>query len=886
MELAWLVATPGSEPVTARDERYPFAVSLGVWLSYQPGTPTEGHVGRPERNRSGGRVLARRAAVPLLTGLWLSLAAGFLASARGLQPPAGTPVPTVVLVAVFAATQAFVINVQLRREARSIFVSEVPTFLALMSLAPCLMVLTRVAGALIGFGALRRQYRQPQKLAFNLALAGAESSVAFTAFHLLLSPGMPPERQWLSAIVATGAASAFTAVGVGLVIELLEGVVQLRVLIRLAVEAAVQALPVAALGVVAWAAWQQNRWAALPLGMVTLVILFGYRAYAQLRERHLALERLYRFSQVLSGAPGVEDVLHRVLDQARDILHAERARVTFIPQADGDGVEVALEGQGPLRRGAPEYLNDADPMLARVMRQGQPIHIGRGTRDPVQRAWLERHDVRDSIMVPLQGETGPIGVLAVDDRLGDARGFEREDVRVLETVANQAAVALRNGELVDQLRHESLHDSLTGLPNRSHLQRDLDARLRDGTPTPFAVGILDLDSFKEVNDTLGHEQGDELLQEVARRMVIALRSRAVVCRLGGDEFAIIVDSCTTKEAAELVALRLHAALDAPVLLSGIEINVSGSLGIALAPQHGTAAGVLLRRADQAMYEAKHAGRTVRVFDDGLDTASPSKLALVAELRQAIAGGEIEVHVQPKVLAASGAVCGTEALVRWSTRARGHVPPSHFVPLAERSGLIHPLTQLVLDNAIAACAGWQRQMAGVGVSVNVSVRSLSDDSLVRLVDRLLRRHSLPPQLLTLEITESHIMADPPGTLHVLHQLRERGLGLSVDDFGTGYSSLSYLRRLPVQEVKIDRSFVHRMVHEPDDAAIVRSIVELARTLGLNVVAEGVEDTQTWEALKAMGVNDIQGWVIAKAMPVPELLQWARQHKDRTPAAIPS
>jgi diguanylate cyclase (GGDEF)-like protein len=478
-------------------------------------------------------------------------------------------------------------------------------------------------------------------------------------------------------------------------------------------------------------------------------------------------------------------------------------------------------------------------------------------------------------MVPLLGEGGPVAVLAVDDRLGDHRGFAAEDVHVLQTVAGQAAVALRNSELADRLRHESLHDPLTGLPNRAQLQRELEARLAGPAPR-FAVGILDLDAFKDVNDTLGHAQGDELLREVAVRAASALAGHALVHRLGGDEFALVADGCADAAGAEQVARRLHQALDAPVLLSGIEVDVSGSLGMALAPEHGSTAGALLKRADQAMYDAKQNGRPVRVFDSSLDTASPSRLALVAELRHAIAAGDVRVHVQPKVRAGDGAVTGSEALVRWSTPARGAVPAPEFVSLAERSGLIHPLTQGVLDESLAACAGWQGTLPGVGVSVNVSVKSLGDDTLVRLVDRLLRRHGVAPALLTLEITESHIMADPASTLGVLHQLRDAGVRLSVDDFGTGYSSLSYLRRLPVTEVKVDRSFVHRMVQEPDDAAIVRSIVELARTLGLHVVAEGVEDDATWRALTDLGVHEIQGWVVAKAMPTAEFAAWAGAH----------
>jgi EAL domain-containing protein (putative c-di-GMP-specific phosphodiesterase class I) len=313
-----------------------------------------------------------------------------------------------------------------------------------------------------------------------------------------------------------------------------------------------------------------------------------------------------------------------------------------------------------------------------------------------------------------------------------------------------------------------------------------------------------------------------------------------------------------------------------VPLSGIDVDVSASLGLAVAPAHGDTVATLLKRADLAMYDAKHGGRPLRVFDQSLDTSSPAKLAMVAELRGAIERGDVDVHVQPKVAAATGELIGVEALCRWSTPERGDVSPGEFVPLAERSGLIRPLTRHVLDVAVGACAAWQDAAPGVGVSVNVSVRSLSDDELVRVVDRVLRRHRLDASLLTLEITESHIMANPRDTLDVLHDLRLRGLRLSVDDFGTGYSSLSYLRRLPVDEVKIDRSFVHNMVAEPDDAAIVRSIVELSRTLSLRVVAEGVEDAATWQALADLGVDEIQGWIVSRAIPHAELSQWAKAH----------
>jgi diguanylate cyclase (GGDEF)-like protein len=391
------------------------------------------------------------------------------------------------------------------------------------------------------------------------------------------------------------------------------------------------------------------------------------------------------------------------------------------------------------------------------------------------------------------------------------------------------------------------------------------------------VAILDLDSFKEVNDTLGHDEGDRLLCEVAARLVAAMPT-GVVARLGGDEFALLLD-VDDAQAATTAAQALVGAVAKPVVLAGIRIDVSASLGAALAPLHGDDPGVLLRRADQAMYDAKHRGHEVRIFEPDLDTASPAKLALVGELRQAITDRTIAVHVQPKARAADGRLCGTEALARWSTPSRGAIPPVDFIPLAERSGLIGPLTSLVLEKSVSACAQWQSDLPGIGVSVNLSVRSLSDPGLVDEVGSLLLRTGLTPALLTLEITESHLMADPESARIVLESLRGLGVRLSVDDFGTGYSSLSYLRRLPVDELKIDRSFVRHMVAEPDDAAIVRVVVELARTLGLGTVAEGVEDSETWAALSDLGVEEIQGFVYGRPVPVSEFLSSASAHGAR-------
>jgi diguanylate cyclase (GGDEF)-like protein len=839
------------------------ATSAGRWtLHLTRVLAEEDFVG--DDSDAGYRWLPGRAVVGLMSSLWALIAVDAVLVTHDHAPHVARPLPAELLLLLFIATSAFVVNVQLRREARSVFVSEVPLFLALLSLTPGQVVLVRALGAAIGFGLVRGQFRQPQKLLFNTSLAAAEGGLAVVVLQIVTRTDSPTPVLWLGGVLGASFASSFAALGVSTVIELMEGRPQWREPLRVAGGAFLISLPVTSVGCCVWAAWDDDPWAAVPLAVMAVVLLVGYRRYAVLREQHLALERLYRFNQVVSHSPQLDDVLATVLHQAREILHAEQARLTFVPGETGEGLEIVLGREGMVRTPGPS-LERESWLLRRVLEEQVSVLVPRNTRDPHHRRWLERQGVRDCVLVPLMGEAGPVAVLAVENRMGDVRGFEHGEVQLLEAVAHQAAVALRNGELLEQLRHESLHDPLTGLPNRTNFQRDLEHRLA-ANHVGFAVGILDLDAFKDVNDTLGHQEGDRLLCEIAARMTTAVPIEGAVARLGGDEFAVLLPHCTTPADAMRAGERLLQALSTPVVLAGIEVDVSASLGLALVPDHGYAVGLLLRRADQAMYDAKHHGRLVRVFEPELDTGSPSKLALVAELRQAISQGEVSVHVQPKVNAVTGVRTGAEALARWHTPARGYVSPHDFVPLAERSGLIRPLTELVLGQAVAACAGWQRAYPGVGVAVNVSVRSLDDVSLVLLVDRLLRRNSLPAKLLTLEITESHIMSDPEAALETLQELRTRGVRLSIDDFGTGYSSLSYLRRLPVDEVKIDRSFVQRMATEPGDAAIVRSIVELARNMGLVVVAEGVEDDATWEALAEMGVDEIQGFVVSRPVPV--------------------
>ncbi|HEX4489912.1 MAG TPA: bifunctional diguanylate cyclase/phosphodiesterase, partial [Acidimicrobiia bacterium] len=436
------------------------------------------------------------------------------------------------------------------------------------------------------------------------------------------------------------------------------------------------------------------------------------------------------------------------------------------------------------------------------------------------------------------------------------------------------SVTLQNARLVDRLRHEALHDNLTGLPNRVlFLQRLADSLARQRPTDPqIAVMLIDLDRFKEINDTLGHATGDLLLQEVSARLQRAAADRVTVARLGGDEFALLDPSPGSAGDALALTRSLREVLQRPFTYQDLELEVSATIGLALAPVHGRDASTLLRRADVAMYAAKNTAPGVACYGENLDEHSPRKLALVGELRSVIEHEGLEMHYQPKVDMASGRVIGVEALVRWPHPAEGLVPPDEFVPIAERTGLIGPMTDFVLRTALTECRQWRDRGNNLSVAVNLSARSLLDSDLVDDIARALTLSGVEPSRLVLEITETSVMSDAEYAMRVLNRLSSMGCTLAIDDFGTGYSSLSYLKRLPVDEVKIDKSFVLNMQDDENDAVIVRSIIDLARNLGLRVVAEGVETESAWDALVAMGCDIAQGYYISRPLPSAALSAW--------------
>ena len=431
----------------------------------------------------------------------------------------------------------------------------------------------------------------------------------------------------------------------------------------------------------------------------------------------------------------------------------------------------------------------------------------------------------------------------------------------------------------ERIRHLAYFDALTDLPNRTLFQNRLEQSVSNslGAKSPLSVLIMDLDGFKEINDTLGHQMGDAVLREIGHRLKSGLRDSDTVSRLGGDEFAVMLPN-VARAGAELAARKLIAIVQQPLSIEGLNLDVHGSVGIALFPDHGTEAELLIQRADVAMYIAKQNRSGFEVYAQELDRHSPERLALMGDFRHAISRDELRVHYQPKINLKTMEIFGVEALVRWQHPELGLIMPDRFIPMAEQTGAVRPLTFWVLEHTLQQCLDWRRHGVELVAAVNLSPRNLQDAELPERVRALLDVLGAPASLLELEITESVIMADPLRSLQVLTRLSKMGLRLAIDDFGTGYSSFSYLRKLPVHEIKIDKSFIDDMVQHGDEV-IVQSTIDLAHNLGLTVVAEGVQNQEILDRLRELGCDSAQGDHISVPLDGHGVLQWLGARRDR-------
>ncbi len=641
------------------------------------------------------------------------------------------------------------------------------------------------------------------------------------------------------------------------------------------------------------------------VGDSTLLARFGLVALVAVALMGVVVGQMLQTSverQVLSGTIGEAEVVARLGLQGeigpsdmRNGLTPERVRALELAMranfARMDVVEVTLWDlddsvvfASDTRLIGPS--DDVPPQVAQAIAGESLAVVANVSGDPD--ALVSRHGTLVQVYQPIQfgslGSGTPVGVLRTSVPYGPVAEVIAAEARRLYFVLLCALlllytvlfrlVANASSELrrqVDENEHQAHHDALTGLPNRTLFTEEVNDRLRRRGDQPMAVVLIDLDRFKEINDTLGHHHGDLLLIEIGRRLQADLRSTDTVARLGGDEFALLLYGADTNSALHLAA-KIAETIETPFDIGGLRLDVGASIGVAMAPEHGHDLATLLQRADIAMYEAKRTGTGCVLYDPSADHTSRQQLALAGQLRRAMSD-ELVVYYQPKVDLADGQVCGVEALVRWDHPEHGLIPPNQFVPLAERSGLMNELTQVVLEQSLAQLQIWNDEGHQVHMSVNMSARSLHNTDLADMISRTLTANEVSAQRLILEITETTIAADPDGARRVLQQLRGRGVRISIDDFGTGYSSLAVLRSLPVNELKIDRQFVGDLDH-PDGAAIVEYSVQLGHMLGLTVVAEGVEQAADAERLKALGCDVAQGYWYAKPMPADQATEWIR------------
>lgn len=440
-----------------------------------------------------------------------------------------------------------------------------------------------------------------------------------------------------------------------------------------------------------------------------------------------------------------------------------------------------------------------------------------------------------------------------------------------------AFLAVKNAmRQANRLQHQAMFDDLTGLPNRvlfqDRLQQAIPASRRENQP--FALFALDLNRFKEVNDTLGHEYGDLLLKQISDRLRATSRESDTIARMSGDEFSFLLPA-TDSAGSKVFAQKIMQVLEESFDLKGKNVEIGASIGVAVFPENGLDYETLTRHADAAMYVAKRARSGFEMYDSAKSPDDELDFALRTELRLAIEHDELVLYFQPKISHETSRVSGLEALVRWRHPTRGLIPPDKFIPLAEQTGLIRPLTSWVLEHAVAQCAALQEVGVKLTMAVNLSAINLKDPDLPRKISAVLNKHHLDPKWLELEITETAVMDDTMRTVQVLNELDALGTKLSIDDYGTGYSSLSYFRKLPLNDLKIDKSFIIGMATNHEDATIVRSTIEMGHELGLGVVAEGVEDRETWDKLTSLGCDAAQGYYMSRPLAPDDLLKWLRE-----------
>jgi len=844
---------------------------------------------RPAAGEAGAVTRVVLFSMVLAAGVALLLAYAPVGSFGAVHHLVPAPVAAALLVILFATVDLFPLSVRVRGQVSLVVLSEIPLLLGLVTVPPRTLVLCKLLGEVLVFGFIRRQ--APHKLAFNLSSGAMAAVLAAMVYRAALgSHSAIGPFSWVAGVGALATAAVFAHVAVSIVRRLYHQTAQRQYASETMVSALVLVASIALAFVVLDAAWW-NSWAIVPLALVGALIVFAYRGYLRLTDRFGALEQLYDFSRSV-GATSLETAGTgwKILEQVQAVMRTRRADLVML---DTTAAVQHLGSDGSHRWTTCTPSLDDRSVLASVVTQaesviwdGRPATKSQPTyTDPVL------GEFRDAIAVPLESGERVIGALVALDRDEGFECFDDDDVRLFEALAAHATTSLERARLVEELRleaesksHQANHDSLTGLPNRTlFLDRASAALAETGRA---AVALFDLDRFKDVNDTLGHPTGDRLLCQVAERLVSAASRRGTVARLGGDEFAVVVPGVIGPEEAAGIVRDLVAAIVQPVDVDGIPLALTVSAGVSIGPDHGDNVVTLLQRADIAMYRAKERHSGIELYSAAYDQSMQRTLLLGGQLSRALSSGrQLRIVYQPIASLATGEIIRAEALTRWFHPELGEIPADEFITIAEQMGLIHKITALVLREACSQVAEWRRSGFSIDVAVNLSSRDLAEPSLVAMVAENLSTSCLPPQCLSLEVTETAVMSDIVEASAVLAQLGHLGVRIAVDDYGSGYSSLAYLHRLPLNELKLDRSFVGSIVTDQSHAIIVRSSIAMAHSLGLSVVAEGAEDESTCALLAEAGCDAIQGYALSPPLPPDDFYRWMsalpRQRAERLP-----
>jgi diguanylate cyclase (GGDEF)-like protein len=794
-------------------------------------------------------------------------------------PVVQTWVPWWVLALVFLLTEASVVHLQLRREAHTISLSEAGLVLGLYLLTPAGLLaaaLTGAAGALI---LVRRQ--RPVKVAFNLAQHALTTAVALVVFRAVAGLGDPfGLAGWSGVMLGAVVASLTGILLVTVVIGLAGGSFDVHRLRTPVAISFVSALVVSNAMLIAITLARAERTSVALLVLPVVVAVLAFRGYVgQVRRQH-HLEFLYESMKSTQGAPEFSLAVSQLLVAVRQLVRAEYAEVLLFPTHGQPGLRSVAGSRGATTE-HPDAAEPADLEVQAALEEDGGVVLLPLGRGPHQLdSYLAVRGIPDGMVAPLKGENGMFGILVVGDRSGDVATFNHDDRRLLETFVGHASVMLENGrlerslaevtDLKERLRHQAFHDPLTGLPNRALFTERVEATLAHGSGAA-AVLFLDLDDFKAINDTLGHAVGDEMLAEVGRRVARCVRAGDTAARLSGDEFAVLLESID-RRGMEVVAESLLKAMRRPFELPGREAAMNASIGIAPASSAGSA-DELLRNADVAMYSAKESGKhRFAHYDPSMHARLQLRHEFAVGLRKALERNEIGVVFEPIVELDHGRIVAFEALARWHSPERGVVMPADFLPVAEEIGVMGQIGERVLKLACRAARSWQEAFPAfrdVGVSVNLSPSELSAASLSDGVARALVETGLAAEYLRIEITEHDVMRDLDSAHLGMEGLRAIGVKLVLDDFGTGISSLERLDSFPLDALKIAKPFVDRLLDPTAESSFIDTFVRLSASLGIECIAEGVEEESQVARLLERGCTLGQGYHFSSPMRPDQL-----------------